>query len=75
MLRIRLLRLSRHMTIWDLSKDVGISQGRLSMLERGLIEPSSDERERLATILRVPAATLFRSAVRESRNPTCVEVA
>lgn len=74
MLRIRLLRLSRRMTIWDLSKDVGVSQGRLSMLERGLIDPTPDERARLAVILGTSAATLFRPAVRETRNPACAEV-
>lgn len=75
MLRIKLLRLSATQSQWDLARAAGMSQGRYSMIERGLIEPTPDERERLATILRVPAATLFRSAVRESRNPTCVEVA
>lgn len=75
MLRIKLLRLSATQSQWDLARAAGMSQGRYSMIERGLIETTPDERERLATILRTSAATLFRPAVRESRNPTCVEVA
>lgn len=70
MLRIKLLRISRNLSQWELSRAAGCSQGRYSMIERGLIEPTPDERERLATILRVPTGTLFRAAVRESRNPT-----
>ena len=35
------------------------------MIERGLIEPTPVERERLATILGVSGSTLFRSVVRK----------
>lgn len=64
MLRIRLLRLTRSMTLWDLSQAANVSQGRLSMIERGIIAPTEPERERLANILHAPASTLFRSACR-----------
>ena len=65
MLKIKLLRLSRNLSQWALSQSAGCSQGRYSMIERGLIEPTPVERERLATILGVSGSTLFRSVVRK----------
>jgi hypothetical protein len=38
------------------------------MIERGLIEPSVGERERLAQVLEASAGTLFRPAVRARRH-------
>jgi transcriptional regulator with XRE-family HTH domain len=64
MLKVRVLRISQNMTLWDLSRVACISQGRLSMLERGLIDPTEEERERLSQILHAAAATLFRPACR-----------
>jgi transcriptional regulator with XRE-family HTH domain len=49
-----------------LSIEAGISQGRYSHLERGLLRPTSDERARLAKILKTSVSSLFRSAVRHS---------
>ena len=40
MLKIKLLRMSRSLSQWELSRTVGISQGRYSMIERGLIDPT-----------------------------------
>lgn len=64
MLKIKLLRMSRDLSQWELSRTVGISQGRYSMIERGLIEPTEEERARLARVLGANPATLFRAAVR-----------
>lgn len=64
MLRIKLLRLSSGRSQWTLAKAGGMSQGRYSMIERGLIEPTEEERRRLAEILDAPASTLLRSACR-----------
>lgn len=74
MRRIKLLRMSAGYSQWSISREIGISQGKYSLIERGLIEPTADERMRLATILRASAATLFRPAVRDSRNPACATV-
>lgn len=68
MLRIKLLRLSNGKSQWELSQSAGFSQGRYSMIERGLIEPTPAERERLAQALHAPSSTLFRSAIRERRT-------
>ena len=64
MLKIKLRRISAGMSQWSLSHAAGISQGRYSMVERGLIEPTEEERERLAGILQTSSSTLFRPACR-----------
>lgn len=74
MLRIKVLRLSKGLSQLALSLAAEISQGRYSYLERGVLSPTVDERERLATILHAPAATLFRLAVRERRAPASVDI-
>ena len=61
MLKIKLLRLSRGLTQWTASKSIGVSQGRYSMIERGLIEPTEAERERLARGRNAPGSTLIPS--------------
>ena len=64
MLRLKLLRIVSGRTQFALSHAAEISQGRYSMIERGLIEPTPEERERLAQALHAPASTLFRQACR-----------
>ena len=66
MLRLKVLRMSKGHTQWELCKQTNISQGRYSMIERGLIEPTNEERARLANILNANPVTLFRSAIRSS---------
>lgn len=68
MLRVKFLRLSKKWSQWELGRAAGISQGRYSMIERGLIEPTPEERERLAQILGVLPSTLFRPAVRNQKR-------
>ena len=70
MLIIKLFRISSSMSQWSLSQAAGISQGRYSMVERGLIEPTNEERERLARILQASASTLFRPACRHKAANT-----
>ena len=69
MLRLKLVRIVSGQTQFEISRSASISQGRFSMIERGLIEPTDEERERLAQILRVPSSTLFRTAIRTRRKP------
>ena len=64
LLEIKFRRIARTLTQFDVSRASRISQGRYSMIERGLIEPTVEERERLAQILQAPASTLFRQACR-----------
>lgn len=64
MLIIKLHRMSQGLSQWEVSRASGMSQGRYSMIERGLIEPKVEERARLAEILSITPAVLFRPAVR-----------
>lgn len=65
MLRLKLLRLHRNLSQWELSRNAEMSQGKYSMVERGLIEPTPEERDRLASALNVSPTTLLRPAFRE----------
>jgi transcriptional regulator with XRE-family HTH domain len=65
--KLKFLRLSRGLSQWELAHQSDMSQGRLSMIERGFFPPTTEERERLAQILQVPAATLLRPACRVRR--------
>lgn len=51
MLLLRLVRQVSGMTIHNLAKRMGISSGRLSLLERGLEQPTRYELDRLATVI------------------------
>ena len=64
MLMIKFRRISADLTQWQIAQAAQMSQGRYSMIERGLIEPTKDERERLAQVLHAPVSTLFRHACR-----------
>jgi len=68
MLKIKLLRMSKGLSQWQLSQLARISQGRLSMVERGHIDPTVEERARLAHVLNANPATLFRAAVRSGQR-------
>lgn len=68
MLRIKLLRLSRGMTQFGLSREAGVSTVRYSYLERGLLEATPAERDTLARVLDASAASLFREASGERKR-------
>jgi transcriptional regulator with XRE-family HTH domain len=72
--RLKLLRTGRGLTQWDLSHAIAISPSRYSLIERGKLSPSDEERERLAQILEAPASTLLRQAcrARPSHSPQVV---
>ncbi len=64
MLRLKLLRLNAGLSQWELSRAAGMSQGRYSMVDRGLISPTSEEREALAAALSASPSSLFRQVVK-----------
>ena len=72
MLRIKLLRLSTTRSQWHIAQAAQMSQGRLSMVERGLIKPTEEERERLTQVLHATASTLFRPACRVRATATTI---
>ena len=76
MLIIKFRRMSADLTQWQVAQAAKISQGRYSMIERGLIDPTEEERERLAQVLHAPTHTLFRQACRVRHAdavPSCAE--
>jgi transcriptional regulator with XRE-family HTH domain len=75
MLRVKLLRMSKGFSQWELSRDAGLSQGRYSMIERGLIDPTEAERAGLAKVLNANPTILFRSALRSSASPVMAQTA
>lgn len=60
---LRLARLNDDLTLFDIQRLADIPMSRLSMLERQLIEPTDDERRRLATALNRKESELFPSRV------------
>ena len=81
MLMLRALRRISQRSTLELSKASKISVGRLNGLERGLVEPTREEAERLAAIFRVRASRLFQTIaadpaerVRPSTPPASLEV-
>jgi transcriptional regulator with XRE-family HTH domain len=73
-LTLKVKRVELGLTQLHVGTASGISAGRYSLLERGLVEPADEERKRLSQILQAPAATLFRPAcrVRPAHNPQVV---
>ena len=59
MKQIRVARMVRGWTIWELGRRANVSVGRLSLLERGIVEPREDERRRLAKVLDGSPTSLF----------------
>ena len=73
-LKLKVRRVELNLTQLAICAASGISAGRYSLIERGLVEPSADERERLAQVLQAPATTLLRPACRMKPAHTIVGV-
>jgi transcriptional regulator with XRE-family HTH domain len=67
MIKIKPHRLARRMTQAKLAEAVGVEQGYISRLERGLQEPSADVLRRLAAALKVSRADLYERDGLEAR--------
>jgi transcriptional regulator with XRE-family HTH domain len=61
--RLRVLRAERRLTQHKLAKRAGMSQGHYCRMERAEREPSDQELERLARVLKVDIATIRGEAV------------
>lgn len=53
MKELRVLRRMMDQTQFELSRITGIHASKISLLERGLVEPRPDERERLMAALKI----------------------
>ncbi len=69
-LQLRVARIVRGWTLWQAARNASVSLGRLSYIERGLLEPSEEERQRIAQAFEVTAETLFQPAVDPSQTKT-----
>lgn len=56
---IKILRTKRQVTQRDLAIGAGVSQGFLSLVEKGKREPGFELIERVANVLRVPPQLVF----------------
>ena len=56
---IKILRTKRQVTQRDLATDAGVSQGFLSLVEKGKREPGFDLIERIVDVLRSPPQLVF----------------
>jgi transcriptional regulator with XRE-family HTH domain len=50
-MNLREARFKRQKTQWDLRKETGIHQSKLSLIERGYIPPSEEEKKKIAEAL------------------------
>ena len=57
--RLKRLRKSRGMTQMDMAEMLGVTQSKISRLERGVIPITVDELTAIAEVLEVPVCTLF----------------
>jgi len=61
------IRLQRLMSQVDLAIATGVSQVRISQIERGRRQATPDEAQRIADVLRVPVTTIFESPKKDQR--------
>jgi transcriptional regulator with XRE-family HTH domain len=69
---IRAIRLSRNMSIQDLSRRTGLSNGMVSQLERGLTTPSIRSLRLMSQALLVPISHFFDPEPMQAPNPYIV---
>jgi len=55
---LKTARFKKNLTQWDLKAKTGIHQSKISLMERGYLEPNKDEVKRLAKALGVKADDL-----------------
>jgi len=63
---VKLLRITRGQTQWQLAQETLIPNYRLSVLENGKAEPTDEELERLAETLGADSESLTREITEES---------
>ncbi len=63
MLQLRLMRIARRMTIFDLARKTGVATSTLSMVERGLVALPEKDKLRIARVFNADPARLFAEVV------------
>ena len=56
---LREARFFKGLKQWDISVKTGISQSKLSLIERGYVDPKGDEKKRIAKALGCKVAEIF----------------
>src|SRR4051794_4477198 len=69
---IELARESRGKSQSDLANDLGISQGKISKYESGMLEVSNDDLDKLAAVLEYPKDFFFLSDSVEGFGSSCL---
>lgn len=59
MKNIRLVRLLKNLSQWEIARLTGISQCRISLVERGYIALDETEVKKIAQVLRVEVSDIF----------------
>lgn len=54
-MKLKVARAEKDLTQWDLALKAGVSQAKVSLIERGHIVPSDDDRQRMAAALGLEA--------------------
>ncbi len=57
--RLRLERIKRGQTLYDVHRETGLPPSRLSLIERGIADAHPGERAKLAAFLEVKESKLF----------------
>ncbi len=56
---LRIARVKRKMSQWELSYKTRISQGRISLFERGFRQPTKEQADKIADVLQVDIKDIF----------------
>jgi len=65
---LREARFFKGLNQWDISVKTGIPQSKLSLIERGYIDPKEDEKKRIAKALGCRIEDIFPQAERASNE-------
>ena len=57
---IEVKRRERGLSQWDVARLTGIVQSRLSLIERGIVQPKREEAEKLKGILKIEVSSFSR---------------
>jgi predicted transcriptional regulator len=55
---LRIARVHKRLTQWDLALRAGLSQAKISLIERGYVSPRDDEKEMLAELLELKVSEI-----------------
>lgn len=69
-MELRIARMRKRICQYELSHRTGISQGLISLIERGYRQPTNDQADKIADALQVNIKEIFPDLVTRGRNET-----